>query len=79
MTFLAKKNIAQIICLFFSHTFMLNHKMNIMNLPGSQQSASDGNGGWQLFCPHTRLPLHSLSESQSPWLRPHGFDDEQHL
>ena len=53
--------------------------MNIVNLPGSQQSASDGNGGWQLFCPHTRLPLHSLSESQSPWLRPHGFDDEQHL
>ena len=44
-----------------------------------QQSASVGNGELQLSVPQTKLPLHSLSESQSPWLGPHWLDDEQQV
>ena len=49
-----------------------------MKLPGSQQSASDGKGHWQLFLPHTKVPMQSESKSQSPWARPHLLDEEQH-
>ena len=50
----------------------------IIELP-VQQSASVGKGNLQLSSPQTKSPLHSLFESQSPWLGPHGLDDEQHL
>ena len=40
--------------------------------PGSlQQSAVDGKSDGQLSVPHINLPLHSLSESQSPSFNPH--------
>ena len=46
--------------------------------PGSsQQSAVDGKVDAQLSVPHIKLPLHSLSESQSPSFNPHWLDDEQ--
>ena len=44
----------------------------------SQQSAFDGKGDGQLSMTQTRLPLHSLSLSQSPSFKPHGLDEEQH-
>ena len=44
----------------------------------SQQSAFDGKGDGQLLEPHTKLPLHSLSLSQSPSFKPQGLDEEQH-
>ena len=48
--------------------------------PGSsQQSAADGKGDGQLSVPHIKLPLQSLSESQSPWFNPHWLDDVQQL
>ena len=51
-----------------------------MSLPGSlQQSASDGKCDGQLSVPQTKLPVQSLSKSQSPWLRPHWFDGVQQL
>ena len=40
---------------------------------------SDGKGDWQLSFPHKRLPMHSSSESQSPWCRSHWLDDVQHV
>ena len=46
--------------------------------PGSlQQSAVDGKVDGQLSMPHIKLPLQSLSESQSPSFNPHWLDDEQ--
>ena len=48
--------------------------------PGSlQQSAVDGKVDGQLSMPHIKLPLQSLSESQSPWFNPHWLDGVQQL
>ena len=59
---------------------MGKHSKYLMSLPGSlQQSASDGKCDGQLSVPQTKLPIQSLSESQSPWLRPHWFDGVQQL
>ena len=44
----------------------------------SQQSAFDGKGDGQLLDPQTRLPLQSVSLSQSPSFIPQGLDEEQH-
>ena len=38
---------------------------------------SDGKGDGQLSFPQERLPMHSSSESQSPWFRSHWLDNEQ--
>ena len=40
---------------------------------------SDGKGDGQLSFPQERLPMHSSSESQSPWFRSHLSDDVQHV
>ena len=48
--------------------------------PGSsQQSALDGKVDGQLSMPHIKLPLQSLSESQSPWFNLHWLDCVQQL
>ena len=71
---------------FFSNTLSQFSKLvvmyfirNILKLPGSQQSASDGKADGQLSLPQIRLPLHSLFVSQSPWFMSHCLVDVQHL
>ena len=55
------------------------HIINLELPAASQQSASIGKGDLQLFEPQIKSPLHSLSESQSPWLRSHWLLAEQHV
>ena len=65
---------------FLQSLSIFDQHIGNLELPApSQQSASDGKGNLQLFEPQIKSPLHSLSESQSPWLRSHWLVDEQHV
>ena len=65
---------------FFQSLSIFDQHIGNLELPApSQQSASDGKGNLQLLEPQIKSPLHSLSESQSPWLRSHWLVDEQHV
>ena len=60
------------VCLNFMFCAMLN-------VPKVQQSSVESKfGPLQLSYPHTRSPLQSTSESQSPSLTPHWLDSVQH-
>ena len=66
--------------LFLLYSFGCNSiDFNLTCLPkgDSQQSAPDGKGAGQLFCPHIRCPWHSRSKSQPPSLIEQGAATEQ--